>query len=64
MSYSMKIDLPIPTHHYPPEDKKIIRLPVYTQVFIRKSNKQKNRMDESKTKESILVFYSHNITIV
>ena len=35
---------------------------LYT-VFIRESNKQKKRMAESKTKESILVFYSHNITI-
>ena len=33
-------------------------------MFIRESNKQKSRMDESKTEESILVFYSHNITIV
>ena len=30
-------------------------------VFIHESNKQKNRMDESKTKESILVFYKSNI---
>ena len=36
---------------------------VYTVVFIRESNKQKKRMDESKTKESILVIYSNNITI-
>ena len=30
-------------------------------MFIHESNKQKNRMDERKTKESILGFYSHNI---
>ena len=33
-------------------------------AFIRENNTQKNRMDESKTKESILVFCSHNITVV
>ena len=37
---------------------------MYTTVVIRESNKQKTRMAESKTNESILDFYSHNITIV
>ena len=61
MSYSTKIGLPITTHHYPPQDK--TQSASRFTVFIRESNKQKNRMDESK-KESMLVFYSHNITIV
>ena len=51
MSYSTKIDLPITTHHYPPEDKN-----KFISLFTPK--------DESKTKESILYFYSHNITMV
>ena len=41
---SSKIDLPITTHHYPPEDACL-----HT-VFIRETNKQKTRMDKKQNK--------------
>ena len=49
--------------HYPAQDKTTTR-PVYTQNYFTKKNKQKNVFYLSKTKESIRVLYSDNVTIV
>ena len=51
------------TLYYPVQDKTTTR-PVYTQINTQKNNKQKNIIYLSKTKESIRVLYSDNVTIV
>ena len=51
------------TLYYPVQDKTTTR-PVYTQNYYAKNNKQKNIIYLSKTKESIRVLYSDNVSIV
>ena len=51
------------TLYYPVQDKTTTR-PIYTQNYYTKYNKKKNIIYLSKTKESIRVLYSDNVTIV
>ena len=51
------------TLYNPVQDKNTTR-PVYTQNYYTKNNKQKIIIYLSKTKESIRVLYSDNVTII